>query len=109
VAESRFAWKTCIKRVCMCVIVFCLDTLTIAYLDNGTAISVGVLNRNIAWSTDKDVKFRNPPESGKIDILYIFVNFSLMSLLYLAFCTINIKCDLFSQIYCILTSIGMLG
>lgn len=39
------------------------DTLTVAYLDNGMEIGVGVLNRNIAWSTDKDVKFRNPPES----------------------------------------------
>jgi len=41
-----------------------VDTLSIAYLDNGTEINVGVLSRDIAWSTDRDVKFKNPPESG---------------------------------------------
>lgn len=43
------------------------DTLSIVYLDNDTEINIGVLKRNIAWSTDRNVKFRNPEEKVQSD------------------------------------------
>jgi len=49
---------------CLNVVIWFIDTLSIAYLDNDTEIGVGMLNRYISWSTDRSVKFKNPPQHG---------------------------------------------
>lgn len=39
-----------------------LDTLSLAHIvDGGTWVSVSLNNTGIAWDSDKNIKFRNPP------------------------------------------------
>ena len=45
----------------------CLDTLELFLVSNGSYwTSIPLKNKGIAWWTDKNVKFRNPPGEGSL-------------------------------------------
>ena len=60
IANSRFngLWVPMDENTTEGSLSLCLDTLDLSF--NGT-LSVPVTNLGIAWSTDKAVKFKNPP------------------------------------------------
>jgi len=76
-----------VLSVCGCDV----DTLSIAYLDNSTEIPVSLLNRYIAWSTDRDVMFRNPPQSGQS---YVFDSHKIYFYITVTVRKIRIMCAL---------------
>lgn len=64
----------------MCFIKFVftfLDTLTVRPQDSDK--NVPVLRTGIAWTSDKEIKFRNPPgdlKTGKVLFIYLCYTFS---------------------------------
>ena len=41
------------------------DTFILEYWNGNDKVNVSLLNTGIAWSTDKNSKFNNPPHEGK--------------------------------------------
>ncbi|XP_007885577.1 cell cycle control protein 50A [Callorhinchus milii] len=46
------------------------DTLKLYYNDNGTKMEITLTKKGIAWWTDKNVKFRNPPGNQNLSIVF---------------------------------------
>lgn len=58
---------------CLCYIIFLSDSFTVRYYPtNGPEVQVPLYRKGIAWYTDKNVKFRNPPTNTTFTLQQAF-------------------------------------